>query len=69
MDLSNLTNDELASGAQAHIVEIEKRFAAHGGFPRAHKRVKTAHACLDDAMQDVVGGGLVQPFSGGTPKD
>jgi len=68
MDLTTKTDQELAVGLQAYVVEAERRFAAHGGFPRAHRRLKTAHACLDDAMTDIVDGGIVQPLSAG-PKE
>lgn len=68
MDFSTKTNDELAAIGAAFFQEVEARFAAHGGFPRAHRRIKTAHACADDALQDIVSGGIVQPMSAG-PKE
>ena len=67
-DLTNKTNDELAAIGAAFFQEAEARFAAHGGFPRAHRRIKTSHACADDAMQDIVSGGIVQPMSVGGDK-
>ena len=68
MSLSNLTNDELAEHIRAGLLEAEARIAANGSYPRVLKRVKLAHAHLDDAVSDLVGGGIVQPMSVGGDK-
>lgn len=68
MDLTELTNDQLAEHIRAGLLEAEARIAANGSYPRVLKRVKLAHAHLEDALDDLVGGGEVSPMSGGEPK-
>ena len=67
-DKPTLSHDELAADIRAGLLEAEARLTADGTHPRVLKRVKLAHAHLDDAVSDLVGGGIVQPMSGGEPK-
>ena len=67
-DLTTLTHDQLAEHIRAGLLEAEARAAAGGTHPRVLKRVKLAHAHLDDAVSDLVGGGIVQPMSVGGDK-
>ena len=67
-DLSTFTHDQLAEHIRAGLLEAEARLTADGTHPRVLKRVKLAHAHLDDAVSDLVGGGIVQPMSVGGDK-
>ena len=67
-DLTNKTNDELVELGRAVLLEAEARLTADGTHPRVLKRVKLAHAHLDDAVSDLVGGGIIQPMSVGGDK-
>lgn len=67
-DLTTLTHDQLAEHIRAGLLEAEARLTADGTHPRVLKRVKLAHAHLDDAVSDLVGGGIVQPMSVGGDK-
>ena len=67
-DLSTFTHDQLAEHIRAVLLEAEARLTADGTHPRVLKRVKLAHAHLDDAVSDLVGGGIVQPMSVGGDK-
>jgi len=67
-DKSILSHDELAADIRAGLLEAEARLTADGTHPRVLKRVKLAHAHLDDAVSDLVGGGIVQPMSVGGDK-
>ena len=67
-DKSTLSHDELAADIRAGLLEAEARLTADGTHPRVLKRVKLAHAHLDDAVSDLVGGGIVQPMSVGGDK-
>ena len=64
MSLSNLTNDELAALGRDVFVEIESRLQAHGGFAKALRRMKAAHALAEDAASDVAAGGVIVPMDG-----
>ena len=63
-DKSTLSHDELTADIRAGLLEAEARLTADGTHPRVLKRVKLAHAHLDDAVSDLVGGGIVQPMDG-----
>ena len=63
-DKSTLSHDELVADIRAGLLEAEARLTADGTHPRVLKRVKLAHAHLDDAVSDLVGGGIVQPMDG-----
>ena len=67
-DLTTLTHDQLAEHIRAGLLEAEARLTADGTHPRVLKRVKLAHAHLDDAVSDLVGGGVVSPMSAGGDK-
>jgi len=67
-DKPTLSHDELAADIRAGLLEAEARLTADGTHPRVLKRVKLAHAHLDDAVSDLVGGGIVQPMSVGGDK-
>ena len=67
-DLSTFTHDQLAEHIRAGLLEAEARLTADGTHPRVLKRVKLAHAHLDDAVSDLVGGGIIQPMSVGGDK-
>ena len=67
-DKSTLSHDELVADIRAGLLEAEARLTADGTHPRVLKRVKLAHAHLDDAVSDLVGGGIVQPMSVGGDK-
>ena len=67
-DKSILSHDELAADIRAGLLEAEARLTADGTHPRVLKRVKLAHAHLEDAVSDLVGGGVVSPMSAGGDK-
>jgi len=66
--MSDLTNEQLGERIAADLNEAEARMEAANVEPRLLRRFKAGHALLADVGDDLVGGGQVQPFSGGEPK-
>ncbi len=71
MDFSEHTDDQLADVTKALVDEIEGRIAAlpTGALKTAASlHMAKAHKQLNKVRELTVDEGLIQPFSGGTPK-
>lgn len=71
MDFTEHTDDQLADVTKAVVVEIERRIAAlpTGALKTAASlHMGKAHKQLNKVRALVVDDGMIQPFSGGTPK-
>jgi hypothetical protein len=71
MDLTKLTDDELASHIGAGIREAERRADAlpKGDERRAiRQELRRLHNVAEKARSVVSGHGMIQPLSGGDPK-
>ncbi len=70
-DLSAFSNDELADHGKAFVDEVEARIEAlpTGALKTAASlHMAKAHKQLNKVRELTVDEGLIQPFSGGTPK-
>lgn len=67
-DFSTATDDELALAGAGVLHEVERRLKA-AKRSRALRKVEKAHRDLAAVAGDLVGGGLIQPFSTPGGKD
>lgn len=65
-----MTNDQLADYMAAGMTELREKIEAlpEGSFKRKLTRLdRIAHGALTQIQEEVLNGGMIQPFSGGDP--
>lgn len=65
-----MTDDELADALAPLIKEAHDRIEAHEGLTlRTKRKARLLHNLAEELRDDLRGGGIIQPFSGGDPKE
>lgn len=71
MDFTGLTDNELADAGAAWFAEVESRInqSVHPAAEEVAYLTRTAHRKMNRVRRKLVDGEVIQPFSGGIPKE